>query len=121
MARSCEDLRSCLLFYLELMEEERYFEAHEVLESVWYPIRRERTPLRNLLKALINGAVAFEHLKRGRKGAADRAGRAMAAFDRYRSLCGSEMEESELLHRACCKVESIRELNGEFLREPALT
>jgi len=53
-----------------LLEEERFFEAHEVLEEIWFPRRFEKTPYIQLLRGCINAAVSFELLKRGRKEAA---------------------------------------------------
>ena len=60
------DLEGALIEYLKLLDEEEYFEAHEVLEEAWHPLRLEDHYLKNLVKGLINGAVAFEHLKRDR-------------------------------------------------------
>ena len=33
-----EHLETALVAYLEMMEKQEYFEAHEVLEGVWYPM-----------------------------------------------------------------------------------
>ena len=59
-----EDLEGALKEYLTLMNKEEYFEAHEALEEAWHPLRKADYPLKNLVKGLINGAVAFEHIKR---------------------------------------------------------
>jgi hypothetical protein len=52
--------------FLACLREERYYDAHEVLEELWYPVRFERTPEVLLLKGLINASVSFELHKRGR-------------------------------------------------------
>jgi len=52
--------------FLACLEEERYYDAHEVLEAVWFPMRFEKTPEVLLLKGLINASVSFELYKRGR-------------------------------------------------------
>ncbi len=59
-----DDLEGALEAYLERLEKEAYFDAHEVLEEAWHPLRLAKNPLANLLKGLINGAIAFEHIKR---------------------------------------------------------
>ena len=102
-----EDLEKSLRLYLLLLEREAYFEAHEVLEEIWHPMRKAGDPLQNLVKGLINAAVAFEHLKRAKPGAAQRAQRVMRSFDRHRYLCPKGRRETELFMDACRKVEVI--------------
>jgi hypothetical protein len=96
-----------------MLEREEYFEAHEVLEVCWHPLRRHRDPLANLLKGLINAAVAFEHLKRDRKGADERARRVMTSFERYRPLCTEGIREAELFSEACWEVDRIKASHRE--------
>ena len=52
--------------YILCLKEERYYDAHEALESVWFPRRFEESGEVKLLKGLINAAVSFELHKRGR-------------------------------------------------------
>ena len=52
--------------YKICFKEERYFDAHEALESIWFPRRFEESSEVKLLKGLINAAVSFELFKRGR-------------------------------------------------------
>lgn len=49
---------------LELLRERRWFEAHEAIEEAW---RRASGPRRDALRALIHGAAALEHLRRGNR------------------------------------------------------
>jgi len=57
--------------YLQCLEEERYFDAHESLEEVWFPRRFEITNDEvMLIKGFINAAVSFELVKRRRKNSA---------------------------------------------------
>ncbi len=49
------------------LQEERYYDAHEVLEAAWFPRRFEDNAEVKLLKGFINASVSFELLKRGRK------------------------------------------------------
>lgn len=52
--------------FLRSLQEERYYDAHEVLEEIWFPARKQKTPEVLLLKGLINASVSFELHKRGR-------------------------------------------------------
>jgi len=54
-----DEFRLCL-------REERFYDAHEALEALWFPRRFEESAEIKLLKGLINAAVSFELLKRGR-------------------------------------------------------
>jgi len=44
----------------------RYFDAHEAIEDLWFPLRMDNTDEIKLLRAYINAAVSFELYKRGR-------------------------------------------------------
>lgn len=48
------------------LTEERYYDAHEDLEPLWYPHRFEDNDEVKLWKGFINAAVCFELIKRGR-------------------------------------------------------
>ncbi|MHC3993382.1 DUF309 domain-containing protein [Thiomicrolovo sp. ZZH C-3] len=52
--------------FLACLDEERYYDAHEALEDIWFPLRMQKTPEVLLLKGLINASVSFELHKRGR-------------------------------------------------------
>ena len=57
--------------YIQCLEEERYFDAHEALEELWFPRRFEvENSEVMLLKGFINAAVSFELVKRGREESA---------------------------------------------------
>lgn len=53
--------------YMKRINEERYFDAHESLESIWFPRRFEDNNEIKLLKGFINAAVSLELLKRKRE------------------------------------------------------
>ena len=53
--------------YILCLKEERYYDAHEALEELWFPRRFEESSEVKLLKGLINAAVSLELLKRGRE------------------------------------------------------
>lgn len=52
--------------FVNLLRQKRFYEAHEVLEEVWFPRRFEENDEVKLLKGFINAAVSFELLKRKR-------------------------------------------------------
>jgi hypothetical protein len=70
------DFRLCL-------EEGRFYDAHEVLEELWFPRRFEKNSEIFLLKGFINAAVSFELLKRGRPHA---SAKAWKNYLKYRQL-----------------------------------
>ncbi len=45
--------------------QQRYFEAHEVLEAIWLP--RRQTPIADFYKGLIQLAGAFVHIQKDRR------------------------------------------------------
>ena len=52
------------LAFFECFNSGRFYEAHEVLEQIWLPQRRQ--PNGSFYKALIQIAGAFVHLQKGR-------------------------------------------------------
>jgi len=108
-----EDLEGALKAYVVLLDEGAYFEAHEVLEEAWHPLRLKKHPLVNLAKALINGAVAFEHLKRQRGDYAGKARKVIASYERHKSLCVEGIEHYEFFAAACKKVERLKKMHKE--------
>jgi len=88
-----EDLEGALRAYLQCLEEKEYFEAHEVLEEAWHPLRLRKDPLANFMKGLINAAIAFEHLKRNRPGAKERARRVFACYLRHKISAVPDMHK----------------------------
>lgn len=59
-------MREAVEAYLLCLREERFYDAHEVLEAFWFPRRFEKTDDVLLLKGFINASVSFELIKRGR-------------------------------------------------------
>ena len=96
MPRECEDLDGALRRYRELLLSEEYFEAHEVLEEAWHPLRRRDDPLRHPVKGLINAAIAFEHLRRDRPKSKRVALKAMEGYER-RIVNHPRLEAARLL------------------------
>ena len=101
------NLQKALEKYLILLKKEQYFDAHEVLEEAWHPLRKANHPLKNLVKGLINAAVSFEHLKRNRTDAKRKATTVYKSFQKHKHLLVEGIEEYELLKKACEKVEHL--------------
>jgi hypothetical protein len=49
-----------------LIIQQKYYEAHEVLEEIWHPLRKSLHPDRDIIRGFINAAVSMELKKRGR-------------------------------------------------------
>lgn len=108
-----EDLEGALKEYQKLLDEEEYFEAHEVMEEAWHPLRLKKHPLANLAKGFINGAIAFEHLKRDSKNAPKKARRVMESYERHIHLCSDGIEHFELFETAKDKIETLKIIHSE--------
>jgi len=113
MLKENHDLEGALREYLSLLEQEAYFDAHEVLEEAWHPLRKVDHPLKNLVKGLINGAIAFEHLKRDRKNASEKARKVIASFERYKYLSTDQIEYAVLFKQSCQMIENLKSKHRE--------
>jgi hypothetical protein len=51
------------------INENRFYDAHETLESIWYPLRFDDSNEIKLIKGLINAVVSLELSKRGKEDA----------------------------------------------------
>lgn len=71
-----EEFKTCL-------NEERYYDAHEALEEVWFPRRFEKSNEVKLLKGFINASVSFELIKLGRE---KQSGQVWMNYLKYRQL-----------------------------------
>ena len=69
--------------YIKCINEERYYDAHESIESIWFPRRFEDNNEIKLLKGFINAAVSFELYKRSRE---KQSSRVWANYLKYRQL-----------------------------------
>jgi len=105
------DLKGALKDFLNLLQAEAYFEAHEALEEAWHPLRKNNHSLKNLAKGLINGAICFEHLKRNRKDAHRKATTVLKSFERHKHLLNEGIEEFELFNESCKKIEELKKLH----------
>ncbi len=100
--------------YIRLLKDREYFNAHEILEEVWHPLRKSNHPLKNLVKGLINASIAFEHIKRNREKSMERAKRVIVSYERYKDICREGIELYQLFSKAIFIVEDIK--RGELPR-----
>ncbi|WP_295012945.1 DUF309 domain-containing protein [Sulfuricurvum sp.] len=66
MAQESASITQACEAFVRSLEEGRYYDAHEDLESLWHPRRAEENDEVRLWKGFINAAVCFELIKRGR-------------------------------------------------------
>ena len=109
MLKENHDLEGALKRYLTLLKSEDYFDAHEALEEAWHPLRKSNHPLKNLVKGLINGAIAFEHIQRNRENAYEKASKVINSFERHKHLLIEGIEYFELFEEACFEVEKLKQ------------
>ncbi len=114
MQNKDHNIQKALKEYLTLLEQEQYFDAHEVLEEAWHPLRKANHPLKNLVKGLINGAVSFEHIKRDRVDAQRKAATVYKSFEKHKHLLVEGIEEYELFKKACKKIEHLHQTNKTY-------
>ncbi|WP_373071747.1 DUF309 domain-containing protein [Sulfurimonas sp.] len=69
--------------FIQALDESRFYDAHEVLEELWFDNRKNPTNEVNLLRGFINAAVSFELNKRGKTEASKRVWR---NYLKYRQL-----------------------------------
>jgi len=108
MKKENQSLEKALIAYLELLNRGLYFEAHELLEEAWHPLRKAKHPLRNLVKGLINGAISFEHIKRNRTDAKRKALTVIKSFEKHKYLCKKEIIYFKLFKDSCLKIEALK-------------
>ena len=53
--------------YIDFLSNDLFYEGHEALEELWFPLRFEKDDEVRLIRAYINAAVSFELVKRGRE------------------------------------------------------
>jgi len=69
--------------FIQQLHEERFYDAHESLEAIWFPRRFEDCDEIKLIKGFINAAVSFELIK---KGKIDSSHKVWKTYLKYRPL-----------------------------------
>ncbi len=90
-------MKKHLELFIDDIENDRFVEAHEIMENYWREIRKTDHPLKNLCKGFINGATAFELVKRNKmKGAFQ----LWATYEKYLPIMSENIENYELFYKA---------------------
>ena len=103
-----DNLEDALKEYVQLLKNRAFFDAHEVLEEAWHPLRKADHPLKNLVKGLINASIAFEHMKRNQEDAYRKATTVFNSYRRHKPLYRRGIEHEELFFYAIEKVEKLK-------------
>lgn len=90
-------MRKILEIFIENLNNERFAEAHEVMEQQWKEYKKQAHPLTKLLKGYINGATAFELVRRDKMEGAIRL---WEVYEKYLSLLQEGIEEHALFVEA---------------------
>ncbi|MDD5400617.1 MAG: DUF309 domain-containing protein [Sulfurimonas sp.] len=72
--------------FIQNLRDEKFYDAHEDLEAIWFTRRFEESDEIKLLKGFINASVSFELLK---KGKAEPSQRVWKNYLKYRDLIHS--------------------------------
>ncbi len=91
-------MKETLQEFIACLHEERFADAHEVMEHQWKAYKAIDHPLTKLLKGYINGATAFELIRRSRKLSS--AQNLWAAYEKYLPALQPDIEEYELFAEA---------------------
>lgn len=103
-----EDYTAYLDRFVKCLDEERFYDAHEALEEVWFPRRFEDDMEMKLVKGFINAAVSFELTKRGRQNPATKA---WGNYEKYRPLLDAFASfNTPYYRRLALRVEAMRKV-----------
>ena len=93
MATEFESITSACEAFVRSLEEERFYDAHEDLEHLWFPRRFEDGDEVRLWKGFINAAVSFELIKRARPKPSQRAWENYLKYSPLLEKCETEHYE----------------------------
>jgi hypothetical protein len=97
-------------FILEL-DKEQFYDAHETLEALWFPVRFEDNNEVKLIKGFINASVCLELAKKGR---VDASKKVWKNYLKYRPLLYKiTSPHLNLYHKVARHVEGIK--NTKYL------
>lgn len=91
--------------FISKIKAQKFYDAHESLETIWFPRRFEQNNEVKLLKGFINAAVSFELLKRGRPQASKKVWK---NYLKYKILlCTIDSPHIDMYHYISQYIESI--------------
>jgi len=99
-------MRRVLEEFIQNLKDEVFAQAHEVMEHQWKIYKKQDHPLTKLLKGYINGATAFELVRRGKKSGA--AG-LWKAYEKYLPALQEGIEEYTLFLEADRLLQKLKE------------
>jgi hypothetical protein len=98
-------MKDNLKLFCTYLHKQKYYEAHEALEEVWFEKRFEDDNEIKILKGFINSAVCFELIKRGRK---IQSARVWANYLKYRQLIfRSDFTHKKEIYKISREIEKI--------------
>ena len=90
-------MRETLEIFIQNLKDREFSQAHENMEAQWKIYKREANPITKLLKGFINGATAFELVRRGKM---DGAVMLWGTYEKYLPLLQNDIEEYTLFKEA---------------------
>ncbi|MCH9813882.1 MAG: DUF309 domain-containing protein [Epsilonproteobacteria bacterium] len=107
-------MEEALKLFIHDIQNDSFYEAHEHLEAYWHTIRKSDHPLKNLCKGFINGATAFELIKRGNhKGART----LWSAHEKYLPIMQEGIENYALFYKANEILQELKKKHHDILSE----
>ena len=101
-------MKETLQKFIKALNEEKFKDAHEIMEYQWKEYKKQNHPTTKLLKGFINGATAFELVKRGN---IDGAYRLWSVYEKYLPIMNPQIEEYELFCEANRILYSFKNIN----------
>ena len=90
--------------FVHCLDEKRFYDAHEVLEALWFAKRFENSNEVKLIKGFINAAVSFELIKRGRHAPSKKAWLNYLKYRQY--LFKTKSKKVKLYYKAHLHIEA---------------
>ncbi len=104
-------MKKTLESFIKHLENDEFADAHEVMEQQWKEYKKIEHPKTKLLKGYINGATAFELIKRNKL---DGAYRLWQVYEKYLPMLSDDMEFFELFKKSDT---ILKNLNKERLQQ----
>jgi predicted metal-dependent hydrolase len=105
-------LKQHLLLFINDLKNDDFVKAHEDLEEYWATIRKTDHPLKNLCKGFINGATAFELIKRGKDKGAQTL---WATYEKYLPIMEEGIENYDLFFEANKILQELKKKHHDIL------
>jgi hypothetical protein len=99
-----KDNRSNIKAFISCLDNNQFYQAHEIMEDVWRKLKKQNHKDTNLYKGFVNGATCFELLRLGRVNAAQHT---WTTYNKYLVLLDKNVSEFELLSQASNKLKAL--------------